>query len=84
MIGNGIYRGQPTSQESVLDVLSVNEYIRIDIVSDGEVLSNFVYQKDAHWYMEQPYQGIYKTDEKTVTVNCNSETIAKQMLWGTS
>lgn len=61
-----VSEAQPTSQESVQDVPLVDEYTRIDMVSDGEILSIFVYQKDGNWYVEQPYQGIYKTDEKTI------------------
>ena len=53
----------PTSKQSVQDVPTVSEYTRIDFVSDGNISSIFIYQQNSKWYIEQPYHGIYETDE---------------------
>lgn len=53
----------PTSKQSVQDVPTVSEYTRVDFVSDGNISSIFIYQENSKWYIEQPYHGIYETDE---------------------
>ena len=52
-----------TSKKSVQDVPNVSEYTRVDLVQDGRLTSVFIYQEDDKWYIEQPYQGIYESDE---------------------
>ncbi|NCC15602.1 MAG: hypothetical protein EOM28_04540 [Clostridia bacterium] len=58
----------PTSKKSVQDVPTVEEYIRIDFVTNGNIASVFIYQEGSNWYIEQPYQGIYETDETILTL----------------
>lgn len=58
-----VREAKPTAKESVQDVPSVLEYTRVDLVCNGNISSIFIYQEDSKWYIEQPYQGIYKTDE---------------------
>lgn len=53
----------PTSKQSVQDVPTVSEYTRVDFVSHGNILSIFIYEDNSKWYIEQPYHGIYETDE---------------------
>jgi hypothetical protein len=53
----------PTSKQSVQDVPTVSEYTRVDFVSDKNISSIFIYQENSNWYIEQPYHGIYETDE---------------------
>lgn len=52
-----------TSKQSLQDVPTVSEYTRVDFVSDGNISSIFIYQENSKWYIEQPYHGIYETDE---------------------
>ncbi|MDD4781751.1 MAG: DUF5301 domain-containing protein [Tissierellia bacterium] len=54
---------KPTNKQSVQDVPTVSEYTRVDFVSKGNISSIFIYQKNSKWYIEQPYHGIYETDE---------------------
>jgi hypothetical protein len=53
----------PTSKQSVQDVPTVSEYTRVDFVSEKNISSIFIYKENSNWYIEQPYHGIYKTDE---------------------
>lgn len=57
-----ITNAQATTKESVQDVPQVDEYIKIDINADDAVSTLFVYIEKENYYIEQPYQGIYKTD----------------------
>ncbi|MEG0598133.1 MAG: DUF5301 domain-containing protein, partial [Oscillospiraceae bacterium] len=52
-----------TTEESVQDVPTVSKYTRVDLVCDGTLSSLFIYEKNAKWYIERPYEGIYETDE---------------------
>ena len=52
-----------TAEESVQDVPTVSKYTRVDLVCDGTLSSLFIYEKNAKWYIERPYEGIYETDE---------------------
>jgi len=62
----------PTSKQSVQDVPTVSEYTRVDFVSDGNISSIFIYQENSKWYIEQPYHGIYETDEITLKLLKNN------------
>lgn len=58
-----INEAKPTSKESIQDVPTKPEYIRVDFVSDGKISSIFVYKENSKYYIEQPYKGIYETDD---------------------
>ena len=58
-----VVEATPTSKQSVQDVPAVSEYTRVDFVSEGNISSIFIYQENSKWYIEQPYHGIYETDE---------------------
>ena len=63
---------QATAKESVQDIPQVDEYIKIDINTEGAKSTLFVYLEKNDYYIEQPYQGIYKTDSvfyQTITGN---------------
>lgn len=59
---SGIADAEPTSKESVQDVPQVDDYIKLDIQLFGGVSTVFAYEEDGKYYIEQPYQGIYKLD----------------------
>lgn len=56
---------KPTNRESVQDSPHVNDYIRIEINSQTEKTTVFVYKDKGKFYVEQPYNGIYIIDEET-------------------
>ena len=59
-----VYEATDTEKESLDDIPTALEYVRVDILhSGGGISSVFVYQEEDQWYIEQPYQGIYQTDE---------------------
>lgn len=62
---SGIADAEPTSKESVQDVPQVDDYIKLDIQLFGGVSTVFAYEEDGKYYIEQPYQGIYKLDSDT-------------------
>jgi predicted small lipoprotein YifL len=57
-----VQEAKPTSKQSVHDLPTVPEYIRVDFVGDNIFKSIFVYQENSKWYIEQAYIGIYETD----------------------
>lgn len=59
---SSITDAQATAKKSVQDTPQVDEYIKININTDDAVSTIFVYIKNGDYYIEQPYQGIYKTD----------------------
>lgn len=58
-----VVEATPTSKQSIQDVPTVSEYTRVDFISSGNILSIFIYQDNSKWYIEQPYYGIYETNE---------------------
>ena len=63
-----ISSAEPTKEESVQDVPQAESYIRIDFRhetgTETETITIFAYEDRGKYYLEQPYQGIYKTDRK--------------------
>lgn len=55
---------QPTRKQSVQDFPGAEEYAAVSLVhADGAETTLFVYPERGKWYIEQPYQGIYQTDQ---------------------
>ena len=63
-----ISSSKPTKKESVQDVPQAESYIRIDFRhetgTETETITIFAYEDRGKYYLEQPYQGIYKIDRK--------------------
>lgn len=59
---SSIINAQATTKESIQELPQVDEYIQIDINTDNAVSTVYVYMEKGNYYIEQPYQGIYKTD----------------------
>ena len=63
-----ISSSEPTKKESVQDFPQAESYIRIDFRhetgTETETITIFAYEDRGKYYLEQPYQGIYKTDRK--------------------
>lgn len=63
-----ISSSEPTKKESVQDFPQAKSYIRIDFRhetgTETETITIFAYEDRGKYYLEQPYQGIYKTDRK--------------------
>jgi len=56
-----------TNKKSVQDYPSFPEMIQIDFTDkSGNTTTLFVYEHQNKWYIEQPYQGIYTTDNELV------------------
>lgn len=55
---------KPTRKESVQDTPQVEHYIKIDIRLKADVNTLFAYEEGGKYYIEQPYQGIYKIDRQ--------------------
>lgn len=51
---------EPTGRESVQDVPQAEELVRLDLRLGSGASTLFAYQEDGHFYVEQPYQGIYQ------------------------
>lgn len=56
---------KPTNRESVQDSPHVKDYMRIEINSQTEKTTVFVYKDKGKFYVEQPYNGICIIDEET-------------------
>lgn len=59
-----ISSSEPTKKESVQDFPQVESYIKIDLRHETGTITIFAYEDRGKYYLEQPYQGIYKTDCK--------------------
>lgn len=55
---------EPTKKESVQDVPKVENYIKIDFRFETGTSTIFAYEDSGKYYIEQPYQGIYKIDSQ--------------------
>lgn len=62
---NGMTDSKPTNRESVQDSPHVKDYMRIEINSQTEKTTVFVYKDKGKFYIEQPYSGICIIDEET-------------------
>lgn len=61
----GLSDSKPTNRESVQDSPHVKDYMRIEINSQTEKTTVFVYKDKGKFYIEQPYSGICIIDEET-------------------
>ena len=59
-----ISSSQPTKKESVQDVPQAESYIKIDFQFETGTSTLFAYEDSGKYYVEQPYQGIYKIDSQ--------------------
>ena len=59
-----ISNSEPTNKESITDVPQVKNYIKIDFQLETGTSTLFVYEDRGKYYVEQPYQGIYKIDSQ--------------------
>ncbi len=63
-----ISSSKPTKKESVQDVPQAESYIRIDFRhetgTETEIITIFAYEDSGKYYVEQPYQGIYKIERR--------------------
>ena len=59
-----ISSSEPTKKESVQDVPQAESYIKIDFQFETGTSTLFAYEDSGKYYVEQPYQGIYKIDSK--------------------
>lgn len=56
----GISSSEATKKESVQDVPQAESYIKIDFRFETGTSTIFAYEDSGKYYIEQPYQGIYK------------------------
>ena len=59
-----ISSSEPTKKESVQDVPQAESYIKIDFQFETGTSTLFAYKDSGKYYVEQPYQGIYKIDSQ--------------------
>lgn len=62
---NGMIDSKPTNKQSVQDFPQVDNYIKVELNSQTEKTTVFVYKDKGKFYIEQPYVGIYIIDEET-------------------
>lgn len=62
---SGLSNSKPTNRDSVQDSPYVKDYMRIEINSQTEKTTVFVYKDKGKFYVEQPYSGICIIDEET-------------------
>lgn len=59
---SSITDAQATSKASIQELPQVDEFIQININTDNAISTIYVYMEKGNYYIEQTYQGIYKTD----------------------
>lgn len=59
---NGMTDSKPTNKQSVQDFPQVDNYIKVELNSQTEKTTVFVYKDKGKFYIEQPYNGIYIID----------------------
>lgn len=62
---SGITASKPTRKQCVQDTPLVESYYRIDIHAASETITIFAYKDNGKYYVEQPYQGIYRISKLT-------------------
>lgn len=62
---SGLSDSKPMNRDSVQDSPYVKDYMRIEINSQIEKTTVFVYKDKGKFYVEQPYSGICIIDEET-------------------
>lgn len=61
-IVSGITNAQPTRKQSVNDNPTVSSYYKIEIRTNERLYCYFVYEEDGIYYIELPYEGVWRTD----------------------
>ena len=61
---SGLSGSEPTNRESIQDTPHVQNYMKIDFQFETGTSTLFVYEENAKYYVEQPYQGIYEIDSR--------------------
>lgn len=59
----GVSAAKPTRNQSVQDVPTAERMIKVDIHSEKEITRFFAYEEGGSYYIERPYQGIYKLEK---------------------
>ena len=59
---SGLSDSKPTNKQSVQDFPQVDNYIKVELNSQTEKTTVFVYKDKGKFYVEQPYNGIYIID----------------------
>lgn len=59
---SGLSDSKPTNRDSVQDFPQVDNYIKVELNSQTEKTTVFVYKDKGKFYIEQPYNGIYIID----------------------
>lgn len=59
---SGLSDSKQTNRESVQDFPQVDNYIKVELNSQTEKTTVFVYKDKGKFYIEQPYNGIYIID----------------------
>ena len=62
---SGLSDSKPTNRDSVQDFPQVDNYIKVELNSQTEKTTVFVYKDKGKFYIEQPYSGICIIDEET-------------------
>lgn len=62
---SGMTDSKPTNKQSVQDFPQVDNYIKVELNSQTEKTTVFVYKDKGKFYIEQPYSGICIIDEET-------------------
>lgn len=62
---SGLSDSKPTNKQSVQDFPQVDNYIKVELNSQTEKTTVFVYKDKGKFYVEQPYSGICIIDEET-------------------
>lgn len=57
-----VTQAKSTTKKSVQDIPGIETYGKVDISNNGEITTFFYYIENEKYYIEQPYQGIYRID----------------------
>ncbi len=57
-----VTQAKSTTEKSVQDVPGIETYGKVDISNNDRITTFFYYIENEKYYIEQPYQGIYRID----------------------
>lgn len=63
-----ISNSKPTRVRSVNDTPSVSLYYKIELLTEENIFSYYIYKDDNKVYIECPYEGIYIIDSQVVNI----------------
>lgn len=65
---NHISNSKPTRIKSINDIPSVRPYYKIELLTEENIFTYYIYKDNKKVYIERPYEGIYTINNKIINI----------------